>query len=82
MQKDFCLFLLDVIPSLREYGNVSYHQSAQHRPSLDPETANLSTNESPAGDSPMTGLNNAKSRSNMKIDNRIVVPILSIDVPD
>lgn len=27
MQKDFYLFLLDIVPSLREYGNISYHGS-------------------------------------------------------
>ena len=91
MQKDCFLFLMDVVPSLREYGNVSYHQSAQQRPS-DPETASLSpSNEASSGFSSLSpssithGNKKHKTRNVSKAaadNNRTVVPILSIDIPD
>nr|CAG4634868.1 EOG090X087A [Alona affinis] len=87
MQKDCFLFLMDVVPSLREYGNVSYHQSTQQRPD-DPESASLS----PSNDEPSSGFQgssvvnkkNRNSATNGKADisRAVVVPILAIDIPD
>lgn len=77
MQKDFCLFLLDLIPLLREYGNVSYRQSDQRsfEPSDIPEVTNLS----PSRYSPKFFKPKAK---NITGDSRTVVPVLVIDLPD
>ena len=74
MQKDFCLFLLDIVPSLREYGNIAYHES---HPSPDhevPETTNLSA--------PATRTKYIKNRSPKTCANLPVVPIITIDAPD
>lgn len=83
MQKDCFSFLMEVAPSLREYGNVSYHQSAQPaRPAADPERTSLSPNDEPL---PPSSVVNSKKNRNVKVnkaDNRTVVPILSIDIPD
>ena len=80
MQKDFCLFILDLVPMLREYGNVSYdYQSTDHR-SLDshdiPEVTVLSPNHNPSS-SVWPKIKNLKN-----VDSRTVVPILIIDIPD
>jgi len=75
MQKDFCLFLLDVLPSLREYGNVSYQ--------LDVDSPSQSA---PAGADHFDHFNHfdrfKRIKRNLKNDSRAVVPILAIDVPD
>lgn len=79
MQKDFYLFILDLIPSLREYWNVSYRQPDERSEETTevPETTTLSTyvRHSPK-----------HTRSKTKIvigrDFRPVVPVLVIDMPD
>nr|CAG4637118.1 EOG090X087A [Ceriodaphnia reticulata] len=77
MQKDFCLFILDLIPLLREYGNVSYRQSDERsfESSENPEVTNLSPHRnSPSIVRPKT--------KNLSGDSRTVVPALVIDLPD
>jgi len=69
MQKDFCLFVLDVLPSLREYVNVSYQ--------LDGDSPPQSAGS--AGDH-FDHLKRIKR--NLKNDSGAVVPVLIIDVPD
>ena len=80
MQKDFCLFILDLVPMLREYGNVSYdNQSTDHRslqPNDIPEVTVLSPNNNPPN-SVWPKIKNLKN-----VDSRTVVPILIIDLPD
>nr|CAG4642603.1 EOG090X087A [Evadne anonyx] len=70
MQKDFYPFLLDMLPSLREYGNVSYQLDAR---------------SAPAASTPdhLDRFDHLKRiKRNLKNDARAVVPILIIDVPD
>ena len=78
MQKDFCLFLLDMMPSLREYGNISY-QGQRSSERQDPESTNLSPNGEPSAAPPFKHKNRNTSA---KSDVRTVVPILAIDIPD
>jgi len=78
MQKDFCLFLLDMMPSLREYGNISY-QGQRSSERQDPESTNLSPNGEPSAAPPFKHKNRNTSG---KSDVRTVVPILAIDLPD
>lgn len=77
MQKDFYLFLFDMIPFLREYANVSYHQPDQR--SLEssdfPEITNLSYSGSPTLAAP-------KTKTYALGDFRTVVPVLVLDIPD
>ncbi len=77
MQKDFCLFILDLVPLLREYGNVSYRQSDErsYESSDNLEVTNLSPNHnSPSFARPRT--------KSLNGDSRTVVPVLVIDLPD
>ena len=69
MQKDFCLFLFDLVPSLREYGNVSY-QHQQQQGVLD------------GNDDLNNFLSLKQMKKKVKNDARAVVPMLAIDVPD
>ena len=73
MQKDFCLFILDQVPSLREYGNVSFHRSQRRLDQNIPEATNLSPN---------SPLEYRQKNQYFKSDTRTVVPILAIDIPD
>nr|CAG4650255.1 EOG090X087A [Sida crystallina] len=88
MQKDFCLFLLSMVPSLREYGNISYQGHAAdgstERHSNNLEAAHLSPDRSLAAASDTFGFSKQKGRgtSVSKSDVRTVVPILAIDLPD
>lgn len=78
MQKEFYLFLFDCIPFLREYGNISYHQSNQR--SSDSSSLPEVTNLSPTSNS----LSRAKPKmKNVTVgDFRTVVPVLVLDIPD
>jgi len=67
MQKDFCLFLLDLVPSLREYGNVSY-QHQQQQGVLD------------GNDDLNNFLSLKQMKKKVKNDARAVVPMLAIDL--
>lgn len=84
MQKDFCLFLLDFAPSLREYGNTSYSSSNSDRRETSPETANLSPNRSSTATAVGLGIFEHKHPGGaiIKSDSRTVVPVLAIDIPD
>nr|CAG4638534.1 EOG090X087A [Cyclestheria hislopi] len=77
MQKDFCLFLLDLFPSLREYGNISYrpsHIERQLNRNVVPEAANLSPNS--------FSIKSKHKNQPTKFEIRTVVPIIAIDIPD
>ncbi|XP_046440062.1 transmembrane protein 185B-like [Daphnia pulex] len=80
MRKDFCLFILDLFPMLREYGNVSYDYQSTEQRSLEsndiPEVTVLSPNHNPLS-SVWPKIKNVKN-----VDSRTVVPILIIDLPD
>ena len=79
MQKDFCLFILDLIPSLREYWNVSYRQPDQRslESSEIPEVSSFSTR---LRQSPI--LSRPKTKQHTGGDFRPIVPALVIDMPD
>ena len=69
MQKDFYPFLLDMLPSLREYGNVSYQLDASSAPQSAPSRTDH--------------LDHFKRiKRNLRNDSRAVVPMLTIDAPD
>lgn len=80
MRKDFCLFILDLVPMLREYGNVSYDYQSPNQRSLEssdiPEVSVLSPNPNP----PISACPKIKNLKD--VDTRTVVPILIIDLPD
>jgi len=80
MRKDFCLFILDLFPILREYGNISYDYQSTDQRSLEssdiPEVTVLSPNHNPPN-SVWSKIKNVKN-----VDSRTVVPILIIDLPD
>nr|CAG4649441.1 EOG090X087A [Scapholeberis mucronata] len=79
MQKDFYLFILDLMPSLREYWNVSYRQPDERSVESTeiPETTTLSTyvRHSPEH-------TRLKAKIMLGQDFRPVVPFLVIDMPD
>lgn len=69
MQKDFYPFLLDMLPSLREYGNVSYQLDTSSAPQSAPSRTDH--------------LDHFKRiKRNLRNDSRAVVPMLTIDAPD
>ena len=78
MRKDFFLFILDIVPWLREYGNVSYENPGERTQTDEenPEEATL------APSARIIGANKTKSGRGSKQDNRTVMPILTIDFPD
>lgn len=78
MRKDFFLFLLDLVPWMREYGNVSYEQPGDRVQTLEenPEATVLAPSDR------LPGLCKTKMKGSAKGDNRTVVPILAIDFPD
>ncbi|KZS05400.1 Transmembrane protein 185A [Daphnia magna] len=79
MQKDFCVFLLDFFPFLREYGNVSYHRQSSEQRSFESNDTPEVTVMSPNRYSPNFFRPKVK---NINIDSRTVVPVLIIDLPD
>lgn len=72
MRKDFCEFLLDAIPLLREYGNISYKFS-------DTVVANRSENGSGSDSSIEV---NAASDIKMREANKPITSVMFIDIPD
>lgn len=78
MRKDFFLFVLDQVPWLREYGNVSYENPGERTQTDEenPEAATLAQSDQ------LTGLNKTKNNKSSKADNRTVMPIVTIDFPD
>lgn len=79
MQKDFCVFLLDFFPFLREYGNVSYRRQSYEQRSFESSDIPEVTVMSPNRNSPNVLRPKVK---NINIDSRTVVPVLIIDLPD
>ena len=69
MRKDFCEFLLDLCPCLREYGNVSYKFS---------DTMTMDAN---SDDSDSISTVDAPSHQR-KSEPKIVAQVLHIEVPD
>lgn len=77
IRKNFCQFLLGVVPCLQEYGNISYHtESAGQTQPLDTTTAQLDEFEKYDKKGKKAALN--KKNDHLKP----VVPIVSIDLPD
>eukprot|EP00111_Clytia_hemisphaerica_P002795 TCONS_00007870-protein len=72
MRKDFCEFLLDAIPFLREYGNISYKFS---------DTVVADANESD-GSSSSIELSNTQESSKIREANKPVASVLVLDIPD
>lgn len=78
MRKDFFLFLLDLVPWIREYGNVSYELPGERSQTDEenPEAATLAPSDQ------LPSVCKSKKKASNKRDNRIVMPILVIDSPD
>jgi len=74
MRKDFCEFLLDAIPLLREYGNISYKFS-------DTVVNNANGSVSGGSDSSIE-LTVAPDSIKMREAQKPVASVLVLDVPD
>lgn len=69
IRKDFCQFLLGVCPCLQEYGNISYSAQSSSD-TMTSDTSSVSTNR----DKP--------KQKHIEDQHKIVMPIVSIDMPD
>lgn len=90
LRKDLCQFLLGVCPLLQEYANISYsipHQHHQPRnPQVEDGVGNPADNLNNVSiSSTSTVITNEKKdviASSRRLDHRVVVPALSLEVPD
>ena len=74
MRKDFCEFLLDAIPFLREYGNIEYKFSD----TVVVETSNSDADVSSSSVEMVSPQENLKTREKQKA----VASALVLDIPD
>ncbi|KAK4287858.1 hypothetical protein Pmani_039084 [Petrolisthes manimaculis] len=74
LRKDVCQFLLGVCPLLQEYANISYSLPQDSRPSRTPQAAEAGL---ASGDNKRDG-----ATSSRRLEHRVVVPALSLEVPD
>uniref|UniRef100_U5EWF6 Putative conserved plasma membrane protein n=1 Tax=Corethrella appendiculata TaxID=1370023 RepID=U5EWF6_9DIPT len=79
IRKNFSQFLLNILPCLQEYGNISYHtENGQNVPLDAANNTNVQLEEFENYDK-----KSKKAALNKKTDNmKPIVPIISIDLPD
>lgn len=96
MRRDFCVFLLDVLPCLREYGNVSYRfgggrsrsrSSSAERRRAGRQGDDVAMEMTPSSvDAVVSPARSKRSKKNQRlstiVDARPVYPSVSLDIPD